>query len=186
MQDDRQKRGPWTIQSTRDVYNDPWLRVQRDEVIRPDGLPGSYATVHLRSGVCVIAIDDLGQVHLTKEFHYAVGRVTIEGVSGGIEDGETPESTAERELAEELGLQATRWTRICRVDPFTAAIHSTVDLFLAEGLSTCSRAPEGTELIEHVTLPFDQAVAMVGSGEISHSPSCVALLMIALKRAAVK
>lgn len=175
-----QKHGPWTIRSTETIYADPWIEVFRDLVTRPDGAPGTYSTVHLKSGVCVLALDKQRCVHLTREFHYAVGKVTIEGVSGGIEQTETPEIAARRELAEELGLVAAKWTPLGRVDPFTAAILSTVDLYLAEDLSECEAAPEGTELIEHVVMPLEEAVDMVRQGEITHSPTCVGLLRLAL------
>ena len=172
------KHGPWTIHQSREMYADPWIQVNRDEVTRPDGAPGSYATVRVKRGVCVIALDEVGQVHLTKEFHYAVGRVTIEGVSGGIEDDEAPQLAAARELAEELGWRAAKWSHLGQVDPFTSSICSTVDLFLAQQLEHCGTDPEGTELIEPINLPLDEAVAMVGS-DITHAPSCVALLLIA-------
>ncbi len=175
-----QPHGPWQILKRRTAYEDPWLCVVRDEVIRPDGQPGTYATVRLKSGVCVVALDPLGNVHLTREFHYAVGRYTIEGVSGGIEPGEAPLRAAQRELAEELGLEAARWTHLGRIDPFTAAIHSTVDLFLARELSDCQEAPEGTELIEHVAMPLEEAVQAVRTGRITHGPTCVLLLRLAL------
>ena len=67
------KHGPWTINSTEEIYEDPWIKLQRDLVTRPDGNPGTYSTVQLKSGVCVVALDQDGNVHLTREFHYAVG-----------------------------------------------------------------------------------------------------------------
>lgn len=173
------KHGPWTIHESKEMYADPWIKVTRDEVTRPDGNPGTYATVNLKSGVCVVALEgDL--VHLTSEFHYAVGKVTIEGVSGGIEEGETPEVAAERELAEEIGLTARKWTHLGTVDPFTAAIFSRVDLYVAEDLESCEASPEGTEQIEHVTMPLSEAIQRVRESQITHAPTCVALLHIAL------
>lgn len=177
------EHGPWKIKSTSEPYRDPWITVVRDEVVRPDGHDGTYATVSLKSGVCVIAVDEQHVVHLTEEFHYAVGRVTIEGVSGGIETGETPESTAHRELQEELGLKSSDLKHLGRVDPFTAAIYSTVDLYLARGLSECEAAPEGTELIQRKSIPLGEAVRMVRESEITHAPTCVGLLRIALDKA---
>jgi ADP-ribose pyrophosphatase len=179
-----QHHGPWKIQNSREVYRDAWLAVQLDDVTRPDGQPGTYTTVQLKSGVCVIAVDEHQQVHLTREFHYAVGRVTLEGVSGGIESGESPRSTAERELAEELGLTAKQWRHLGRVDPFTAAIHSPVDLYVARELSTCGSTPEGTEQIEHVVMPFAEALQALQEGKITHAPTCVALLWLAMDEAA--
>ncbi len=176
--------GPWIVNASCEVYADPWIQVVRDEVTRPDGQPGSYATIHLKSGVCVIAVDQADQVHLTKEFHYAVGRTTLEGASGGIEAGESPLESAQRELAEELGLLAGRWTHLGQVDPFTAAVRSTVDLYLAEDLQAVPKNPEGTELIEHVTMRLSEALELIGRSEITHAPTCVALLKVALSRQA--
>ncbi len=170
--------GPWTITETQEVYRDPWVRLQRDEVVRPDGDPGSYAVAYLKPGVCVIAIDDEGAVHLTEEFHYGVGRVTLEGVSGGVEPGETPAETAHKELAEELGIQAERLVSLGSVDPFTANVVSPTALFLAEGLLRGEARPEGTEVIRRVSMPFADAVEAVMEGTITHAPSCVAILKI--------
>lgn len=175
------KHGPWIIHQTREVYTDPWIEVIRDEVTRPDGEPGSYATIRIKRGVCVIAMDEACNVHLTKEFHYAVGRTTIEGVSGGIEDDESSLIAAERELAEELGWRAARWTHLGKIDPFTSSVCSTVDLYLAEDLAQCGATPEGTEIIEPVSMPLRDAIALIGD-VITHGPSCVALLMVALQQ----
>lgn len=178
--DEGKQHGPWVINASKKVYADPWITVQRDEVTRPDGAPGSYATVQLKSGVCVLAIDDERNLKLTREFHYAVGRDTIEGVSGGIEDGETAIEAAKRELAEEIGFVADTWTHLGTIDPFTAAIYSTVDLYLAQGLTPCETDLEGTELITCVTMPLDSAVEAVRRSEITHAPTCVAILRVAL------
>ncbi len=176
------EHGPWKILKSEQMYSDPWIQLFRDQVQRPDGKPGTYATVHLKNGVCVIALDERNNLHLTKEFHYAVGRVTIEGVSGGIEDDESPADAAVRELAEELGITAGRWTRIGSVDPFTAAVLSPVQIYLAEELTFNETNPEGTELIEHVTMSLDEGIQAVLDGAITHAPTCVAILRIALQR----
>ncbi len=174
------RHGPWTILTRTEPYRDPWVRVERNDVIRPDGLPGSYCVIHLKAGVTVIAVDDRGQVHLTREFHYGVGRVTVEGASGGIDAGETPDEAARRELREELGLEARTWVDLGVVDPFTANVVSPTRLYLAMGLTEVEAAPEGTERIERVTMPLFQAVEQVLASQITHAPSCQAILRGAL------
>ena len=174
--------GPWRIESSRTAYTDPWVTVRRDEVIRPDGMPGSYAVITVKAGVCVVAIDDQGIVHLTKEFHYAVGRVTLEGVSGGIEAGHSAVEMAHRELEEELGIKATELLSLGTIDPFTASVLSPTSLFLARGLTFGVAKPEATELIEHIRLPLEDAIAAVFDGTITHAPTCVSLLKIGLMR----
>ncbi len=172
------QHGPWQIVRTLPVYRDPWLEVDRDEVIRPDGDPGTHCVVRMKAGVCVLARDSDGDVYLTEEFHYAVGRTTLEGVSGGIEPGEEALATAQRELQEELGLAAANWHELGVVDPFTSIVLSPTRLYLAEELRPVDRAPEGTELIRSVKLPLERAVEMVIQGQITHSPTCVLLLLV--------
>lgn len=172
--------GPWTVQERRVVYRDPWIRVVRDEVTRPDGTPGSYCVVHLKPGVSVIAVDDRGDVHLTQEFHYGVGRTTLEAVSGGVDEGESPDLAARRELAEELGIEARTWIDLGVVDPFTANVVSPTRLYLALGLSWIDATPEGTEQIERISMPLQDAIQAVMNGQITHAPSCLALLRSAM------
>lgn len=168
--------GPWTIRESREVYRDPWVAVRRDEVTRPDGLPGSYCVVHLKAGVCVVALDERDRVHLTEEFHYGVGRVTIEAVSGGIEPGDDADATARRELAEELGITAADWTDLGTADPFTANVVSPTRLYLAQRLTFDKPATEGTEVIRSVVMPIGDAVEAVLDSRITHAPSCLAIL----------
>jgi len=177
------RHGPWTILERRVVYQDPWLKVTKDDVLRPDGLPGTYSLSHMKPGVCVIAIDQDRHCHLTEEFHYAVGRVTIECVSGGIDAGEDPLVTAQRELAEELGLKAGRWTPLGVVDPFTAIAVSPTRLWLAEDLERTSANPESTEIIRHVRLPLEDVIQKVWSSEITHAPSVIAILKASIRLA---
>jgi ADP-ribose pyrophosphatase len=135
--------------------------------------------VEVKPGVTVVALDKDKVVHLTSEFHYAVGRVTLEGVSGGIENGESPLASAQRELIEELGIVARQWTSLGVVDPFTSAVRSPVQLYLAEDLSFEATQMEGTELIERVSMPLAEAIAAVMDCRITHAPTCVALLKVA-------
>jgi len=171
--------GPWQIVSSREVYRDAWIALRRDEVVRPDGRPGHHCVLDLKPGVCVLALDEQQVVHLTDEFHYAVGRRSLEAVSGGSDPGESPEQTAQRELAEELGIVATEFTSLGSVDPFTTIVSSPTALFLARGLTFGAAAPEGTERITRVALPIADALAQVLDGRISHAPTCVAVLKTA-------
>ncbi len=130
----------------------------------------------MKPGVAVLALDDAGHVHLTEEFHYGIGRDALEVVSGGIEPGEDALVTAQRELAEELGIRAAEWTELGSVDPFTTIVVSPTRLFLARGLSLGAAECEGTERIRHRSMPLAEAVDAVLSSRITHAPSCVLIL----------
>lgn len=170
------QHGPWRILNSDTVYRDPWIDVRKDAVIRPDGAEGTHCVVRMKAGVSVLPIDEQGFVYLTDEFHYGVGRDSLEVVSGGIESGETALATAQRELEEELGIRAAEWTNLGSVDPFTTIVVSPTELFVARGLSFVRAAPEGTERIRRVKIPLTAAVEGVMQGTITHAPSCVLIL----------
>lgn len=170
------QHGPWQIVRSREVHRDPWVAVQMDDVIHPDGKPGTYTVVHLKPGVSVLPIDADGSVYLAEEFHYGVSRTTIEAVAGGMETGETPLYAAQRELREELGIQADEWIDLGTVDPFTANVVSPTSLFLARSLAFTAADREGSEQITMVRLPLAEAVAMVLDSRITNGPSCVLIL----------
>lgn len=170
--------GPWIISKRNAIYQDAWMEVRMDNVVRPDGMPGTFSTVRIKPGVCVIPVDHDGICYLTKEFHYAVGRDTIEGISGGIEDGETADSAAARELQEEVGIVAGRMIPLGSVDPLTSALDSPTALFLASQLIFTETNMEATEKIERVAMPLVEAMRRVMDSEITHGPSCVAILKV--------
>jgi ADP-ribose pyrophosphatase len=174
-----QDYGPWKIVMSHEIYRDPWLHVRKDDVIRPDGKAGTHGLVTLKPGVSVLAIDDERNVYLTEEFHYAIGRVNLEVVSGGREDSEEPLLAAQRELKEELGISASNWTDLGPVDPFTSVVLSPTRLFLAQSLMFGPTSHEGTELIKPYRCKFEKAVEMVLQGEVTHGPSCVLILKAA-------
>ena len=168
--------GPWQILASREVYRDPWIEVRKDDVIRPDGQPGTHCRVTMKPGVSVVPVDESGFVYLTEEFHYAIGRFGIEAVSGGREAGEDPVKTARRELEEELGIRADEWIDLGSVDPFTTIIVSPTQLYLARKLSFVADSPEGTEKIRRIKVSFENALQWVQEGRITHAPTCVLLL----------
>lgn len=173
------QRGPWQVLRTHEVYSDPWVRLTKDDVIRPDGKPGTHTVTRFKDGVSVLPLDADGFVYLTEEFHYAVNRRNWEVISGGVETGEEFLSAAVRELREEVGLVAARWTPLGITDPFTTQALAPVTMYLAEGLSFVEAAPEGTEVIRRVRVALTEAVEMVMRSEITHAPSCVLILKAA-------
>lgn len=168
--------GPWQVLQSTSVYKDAWIEVHKDDVIRPDGKPGTHSIVFIRRGVSVLLLDDDDFVYLTEEFHYGVGRTTLEVVSGGIDDGEEPLAGARREAREELGITAAEWIPLGTFDPFTTMINSPTQLYLGRGLTFGESEPEGCERIRCVKVSLEEAVEMVLDSRITHGPSCTVIL----------
>jgi 8-oxo-dGTP pyrophosphatase MutT (NUDIX family) len=170
------KHGPWTIKETVRKYRNEFIEVLEDQVIQPDGQPGQYATVLMKAGVSVLAIDDEGFAYLTTQFRYAVGKESLEVVSGAIDEGEEPEAAARRELREEAGIDAGELISLGQVDIDTSIVRNPASQFLARDLKFRETEQEGTEQISLRKMKLEEAVSKVMRGEITHGPTCVIIL----------
>lgn len=83
------QHGPWMVKATTLTYHNAFIEVREDRVTQPDGQPGVCATVTMRPGVAVLPVDDDGRVYLVHQFRYALGRESLEVVSGALEAGES-------------------------------------------------------------------------------------------------
>ena len=105
----RPAQNPWTTLSRRPVYDNPWIAVREDQVLRPDGQPGIYGVVHFKNqAVGVLPVDEQGRIWLVGQYRYPLDRVLLGDPRGGRPRDETPEEAARRELREETGLVAGR------------------------------------------------------------------------------
>jgi 8-oxo-dGTP pyrophosphatase MutT (NUDIX family) len=175
---------PWTTLGSRPVYDNPWISVREDQVVRPDGRPGIYGVVHFKGrAVGVLPVDDRGGVWLVGQYRYALDRYSWEIPEGGSHPGETPEETAHRELREETGLSAEHLEPIATTHLSNSVSDELGLVFRATGLIPGPIAPEGTERIEVRLVSWDDAWAMLQRGQITDSMSVIAILHEALRRA---
>lgn len=171
----------WTTLTSRTAYENPWIRVREDTVLRPDGGEGLYGVIELRPAVFVVALDEEDRVVLITIDRYTTGP-SIE-VPGGGGDGQDPLVAAQRELLEETGLTASEWTRIGGMDALNGAAAAEEHIFLARGLSLAggaeeSQAEEGISTVTRV--PFGEAVEMIRDGRLRDGESIAALAIAAI------
>lgn len=179
----KKKKGPWTLLASRIAHKSPWMEVREDKVITPGGKPGRYGAIKLKAGISVIALDKDKNVYLAREYHYGIGRTTMEAVSGGQEKGDTPLRAAKRELLEETGLKARKWTYLGQTDAFTTYLSAPMRLYLAEDLSQHDADPDESERIEIIKMPLKKALLFMMQGKITHAATIIALFKVAhLKR----
>jgi 8-oxo-dGTP pyrophosphatase MutT (NUDIX family) len=173
---------PWRTVSTRVVYDNPWIRVREDEVVRPDGLPGIYGVVHFKNvAVGVLALEE-GMLYLVGQYRYPLERYSWEIPEGGCPEGEEPLQTARRELAEETGLRARRWTKMGEAHLSNSVSDELAVWFLAEELEQGERRPDGTEKLQVRRVSLKEALRMVESGEITDALSVLAIQQLLLRQ----
>ena len=157
--------------------------MREDEIIRPDGGAGLYGVVEIRPSVGIVAINERDEIVLAGQWRYALGRYSWEIPRGGSNPGETDmREVAERELAEEAGLQAAEWRLLGPVDVCNGVTDDVQTLFWASKLTPVPTSPDPEEEIAVAWKPFQEAVAMAMDGRITEVCSVAAILRVAWLR----
>jgi 8-oxo-dGTP pyrophosphatase MutT (NUDIX family) len=178
-----EEANPWTTLDSRLVYENPWIVVREDHVIRPDGQPGIYGVVHFRNpALGIVPVDSGGRIWLVGQYRYTLGRYSWEIPKGGGVAGETPERAARRELREETGLSAGQLQRIATSHLSNSATDELAILFRATDIEPGESEPEGTERLRVRLVEWDEVWRMLALGEITDAISQIGLLHEALRR----
>jgi 8-oxo-dGTP pyrophosphatase MutT (NUDIX family) len=174
----KMRPNPWKMLRSRIAYENAWLRLREDAVLRPDGKEGIYGVVELRPSVGVVALNAEREIVLVGQWRYPLGRYSWEIPRGGSMAGETDLlAVAQRELREEAGLVAAKWQQLGAVDLNNGVTTDVEHLFLAGSLTGCEPDPDPEEEFEVRWVPLERAVAMALGGEITEVCTVAAILM---------
>ena len=175
----------WKTLSSRTAYENAWLRVREDQVIRPDGQPGIYGVIEIRPSVGIVALNERDEIVLVGQWRYTVNHYSWEIPRGGSRADEVDiQHAAERELAEEAGVIAAHWQPLGTVDVGNGVLDDVQHFYLATGLSATPTNFDPEEDITIVWKPFDEAVKMAMDGTITEVCSIAAILRLAMMRQA--
>jgi 8-oxo-dGDP phosphatase len=159
--------GPWIRRSRAVVYENAWITVWHDEVVRPDGSEGVYGVVHFpREAVGVVAVDEEGRILMVGQHRYTLDEYSWELPEGGVDPGESLLEGAQRELREETGFEAVQWRELARITLSNSVTDERGAIFLATGLQAGQAAPEATEDLALRWMHLDEVLAAIDAGEI--------------------
>lgn len=165
--------------TTQPVYTGRIIRLGIESLRLPNGTPLELEVVRHPGGAAVVALDTQGQVCLLRQYRHAAGGWLWELPAGKLEPGESPQTTAARELLEEAGLQAGTWEELGEVLTTPGFCDEIIHLFLARELRELPACPEAHELIEVHWIAFDTALQQVREGSIRDAKTMLGLLLAA-------
>jgi 8-oxo-dGTP pyrophosphatase MutT (NUDIX family) len=179
----KEYKNPWTTLSRNKVYENRWISIEEHQVINPSGGPGIYGKVHFQNkAIGIIPLDKNNNTWLVGQWRYPLDEWSWEIPEGGGAMQDDLIVSASRELKEETGLTAARWTLVQRAHLSNSVSDEEGFIFLAEDLEAGLAEPEETEALEVMKLPLAEAVKMVLDGTITDSLSVMGLLKVARLR----
>jgi ADP-ribose pyrophosphatase len=158
------------------VYEGPVFGVRRDEVLEPGGVRATREVVTHPGSVVVLPVLDDGRVVLIRQYRHAVRQYLWELVAGRIDAGETPKRAAARELLEETGYRAKRFSVFLDVFPTPGFVEERMFILLAEGLKAGEAQPEEDEKIEVRAYSVKELKQMIRRGKLRDAKSVAGIL----------
>ncbi|MGE0771258.1 MAG: four helix bundle protein [Cyclobacteriaceae bacterium] len=174
----------WKTLSTKFIYENKWIKLDEHRVLNPAGGKGIYGKVHFKNrAIGVIPLDDDQNTWLVGQFRYTLNQWSWEIPEGGGPLDQDPLDAAKRELKEETGLSANKWTEILTIHLSNSVSDEVGHVFVAENLQEGEAELEETEAdLKIWKLPLKQAIDMVMSGKITDSLTVPGFLKLARLR----
>jgi len=167
--------------SRKDIFSGRVFNIHVDTVRLPNAATTTREVVEHHGGVAVLALDDEDHILMVRQFRYGAGDSFLELPAGKLERGEDPAKCGKRELREETGMDAAQYSYFTKLYPTPAYCSECIYIYLARGLTP---APGGQnldagEFLDVVRVPFDKALGMCMSGEITDAKTLVGILRYA-------
>lgn len=166
------------------VFEGRLFNVVHDKVIEPGGRRNERDIVRHNGSAVILAVDNRKSrknpwVVMERQYRHASGQFLWELPAGKIEPNEDPLAGAQRELAEETGYKAQKWSELVQFWPSPGFVGEWMKLFVAEGLTAGEALPEEDERIELRLVRFDDVLKMIDKGAIQDGKTMVGILLYA-------
>ena len=170
----------WQTLQSKKIYDNPWIEVQEDKIINPSGKPGIYGKVIFKNlAVAIVPLDQNLNTWIVGQHRYTLDEYSWELPMGGVPFHEDPLLGAQRELQEETGITAKKWTPLLKMHTSNSVTDELAYSFIAEDLTIGPPSFDETEDIQIKKLPFAEVVELVMDGEITDGLSMGSILKLA-------
>lgn len=169
--------------ASEDVFDGKLLHIKRDTVRMPDGAQAVREFVVHPGAAMIIPRLPHGRLLFERQFRYPLSRVFIEFPAGKVDPGEDPLAAARRELTEETGYAAARWSHLATMHPVISYSTEQIDIFVADELTHVGAQPDAGEFIETFSATLDEGLLWLDRGDITDSKTMIGLLLLARRAA---
>ncbi|MES2286336.1 MAG: NUDIX hydrolase [Bacteroidota bacterium] len=168
---------PWTTLTSEKIYDSPWIGLTKHDVLNPNGNPGTYSVVHFKNlAIGILPLDNDYNTWIVGQYRYPINQYSWEIPEGGGDHNVPALDSAKRELLEETGITANKWTKIQEVHMSNSASDEFGILYIAQDLSFGESEPEDDEQLVVRKIHFNELYKMVESGEITDSLTVITVL----------
>jgi len=170
-------KNPWQTLSIEERYDNPWIKITHRKVLNPSGGPGIYGVVHFKNtAIGILPLDKDYNTWIVGQYRYTLEEYSWEIPEGGGPLGTSPLESAKRELKEETGIEAAKWTEILEMNTSNSVTDAYGVAYIAQDLTFGESEPEDTEDLIVKKIPFSELYQMVMDGKIKDALSMVTIL----------
>jgi ADP-ribose pyrophosphatase len=165
--------------------------VYKEQVHEPGLEPVERDVIRHNGSVVILAVDDSKSkkdplIVIERQYRHAAGQYLYEVPAGKIDGDEDRLAGAKRELIEETGFRAKKWTKLTRYFASPGFLGEWMQVFLAEGLTPGEAQPEPDERLEIFLVPISEVLRLIDAGEIRDGKTLVSVMLYARRIAAKK
>ncbi len=176
------KKLVWTEKSKKSILKTPVFTVTERFSEGPDGISGTYIVNEAHDWGIVIPVHNENFL-MVKQWRHGEMALSIEFPGGVIEENESPEEGAERELFEETGAKAGKLTHLGTMNPNPALFANHIHVFLAEELVfSGNQNLDSDEFLNFMEIPQKEVIKKMGSPEYPHALMASALCLYLAKK----
>ena len=176
--------GKATVLSSKVSFKGKVFSVTTDKVTEPGGVTSTRDVIRHNGSVVILAVDTSRNpsdpsIVLERQYRHAAGGFLLELPAGRIEPDEKPLAAAKRELIEETGFRARRWSRLVRYFASPGFLAETMQVFLAQDVYAGEAQPEADEKITLINMPLSQAMQKIRAGAFHDGKTILSILLFA-------
>lgn len=159
------------------IYHGRVFDLVRARIAHEDGRQHTYDLVKHNGAVVILPIDEQGRIFFVRQYRVGAGQILLELPAGLLEEGESPEVSAAREIQEEIGMAAASLTPLGTFYMVPGYSTEKMHIFLATGLSESVLDPDDDEYLEVAAIPIPEVMKMARSGQITDGKTLAVLLL---------